>query len=40
VEAKKEVYRPVPARRARRRLMPALEPVLAPSPGGAGAART
>jgi SAM-dependent methyltransferase len=40
VEAKKEVYRPIPARRARRRLMPALEPVLAPSPGGAGAART
>ena len=35
VEAMKQVYRGVPARRARRRLVPALEPVLAPSPGGA-----
>jgi hypothetical protein len=31
----KQVYRPVAARREKRRLMPALEPVLAPSPGGA-----
>jgi len=35
VEAMKQVHRPIPARRARRRLMPSLEPVLAPSPGGA-----
>jgi SAM-dependent methyltransferase len=35
VEATKEVYRAIPARRERQRLMPALEPVLAPSPGGA-----
>src|SRR5437764_5848300 len=35
VEATKQVYRAVPARRERRRLVPALEPVLAPSPGGA-----
>jgi SAM-dependent methyltransferase len=35
VEAMKQVYRPVAARREKRRLMPALEPVLAPSPGGA-----
>jgi SAM-dependent methyltransferase len=35
VEATKEVYRAIPARRERRRLVPALEPVLAPSPGGA-----
>jgi SAM-dependent methyltransferase len=35
VEAMKQVYRAVPARRERRRLVPALEPVLAPSPGGA-----
>lgn len=34
VEAMKQVYRPVPARRERRRLVPSLEPVLAPSPGG------
>ena len=34
VEATKQVYRAVPAqRRLKRRLMPALEPVLAPSPG-------
>ena len=35
VEATKQVYRAIPARREKRRLMPALEPVLAPSPGGA-----
>ena len=35
VEAMKQVYRAIPARREKRRLMPALEPVLAPSPGGA-----
>ncbi|HVY58252.1 MAG TPA: methyltransferase domain-containing protein [Xanthobacteraceae bacterium] len=34
VEATKQVYRAIPARRERRRLVPALEPVLAPSPGG------
>jgi SAM-dependent methyltransferase len=34
VEATKQVYRAVPARRSRGRLVPALEPVLAPSPGG------
>ena len=37
-EATKQVYRPIPARREKRRLMPALEPVLAPSPGGAARA--
>jgi SAM-dependent methyltransferase len=35
VEAMKQVYRPIPARGKKRRLVPALEPVLAPSPGGA-----
>jgi SAM-dependent methyltransferase len=35
VEAMKQVYRAIPARREHRRLVPALEPVLAPSPGGA-----
>ena len=35
VEATKQVYRAVPARREKRRLMPALKPALAPSPGGA-----
>jgi SAM-dependent methyltransferase len=35
VEATKQVYRAVPARRERRRLMPVLEPALAPSTGGA-----
>ena len=35
VEATKQVYRAIPARRERRRLVPALEPALAPSPGGA-----
>src|SRR5262245_22446559 len=34
VEATKQVYRAIPARRVRRRLVPALEPALAPSPGG------
>ena len=34
VEATKQVYRAIPARRERARLMPALEPALAPSPGG------
>jgi len=33
VEATKQVYRPVTARRERRVLVPALEPVLAPAPG-------
>src|SRR5881296_1323254 len=33
VEATKQVYRAVPARRARGRLVPALEPALVPSPG-------
>jgi SAM-dependent methyltransferase len=35
VEAMKQVYRALPARRERRRLVPSLEPILAPSPGGA-----
>jgi SAM-dependent methyltransferase len=35
VEATKQVYRAIPARRERGRLVPALEPALAPSPGGA-----
>jgi SAM-dependent methyltransferase len=35
VEATKQVYRAIPARRERRRLVPEMEPVLAPSPGGA-----
>jgi SAM-dependent methyltransferase len=35
VEATKQVYRAIPARREKPRLVPALEPVLAPSPGGA-----
>jgi SAM-dependent methyltransferase len=38
VEATKQVYRAIPARRERQRLVPALEPVLAPSPGGAARA--
>ena len=33
VEATKQVYRAIPARRERARLVPALEPALAPSPG-------
>ncbi len=35
VEAMKQVYKPVPARQKKRRLVPALEPVLSPSPGRA-----
>ncbi|MGE0565388.1 MAG: methyltransferase domain-containing protein [Pseudolabrys sp.] len=35
VDASKQVYRPVSARKVKRRLVPALEPALAPSPGGA-----
>ena len=35
VEATKQVYRAIPARREKRQLMPTLKPVLAPSPGGA-----
>jgi len=34
VEAVKQVYRPIAARREKRRLVPALEPALAPAPGG------
>ena len=34
VEATKQVYRAIPARRERARLVPALEPALAPSPSG------
>lgn len=34
VEATKQVYRAIPARREKARLVPALEPALAPSPGG------
>ena len=33
VEATKQVYRAIPARREKRRLVPALKPVLAPAPG-------
>jgi hypothetical protein len=33
VEATKQVYRAIPAPRERRRLVPALAPALAPSPG-------
>jgi SAM-dependent methyltransferase len=36
VEATKQVYRAIPARRERQRLVPVLEPVLAPSPRAAG----
>jgi SAM-dependent methyltransferase len=35
VEATKQIYRALPARREKRVLVPALQPVLAPSPGGA-----
>jgi SAM-dependent methyltransferase len=35
VEATKQVYRAIPSRREKRRLVPVLEPALAPSPGGA-----
>ena len=38
VEATKQVYRAAPARRERKRLVPALKPALAPSPGGAACA--
>ena len=38
VEATKQVYRAIPVRRERPHLVPALEPVLAPSPGGAARA--
>jgi SAM-dependent methyltransferase len=34
VEATKQVYRAIPVRRERRRLVPAFKPALAPSPGG------
>jgi SAM-dependent methyltransferase len=34
VEATKQVYRAIPVHRERRRLVPALRPALAPSPGG------
>jgi SAM-dependent methyltransferase len=37
VEATKQVYRAIPARREKHRLVPALEPAFAPSPRGAGA---
>ena len=39
VEATKQVYRAIPARREKRRLVPALQPVLAPSPGAAALRR-
>jgi SAM-dependent methyltransferase len=39
VEATKQVYRAIPARRERRRLVPSLQPVLAPSPGAAAMRR-
>jgi SAM-dependent methyltransferase len=39
VEATKQVYRAIPARREKRRLMPVLEPALAPSSRGAARAR-
>jgi SAM-dependent methyltransferase len=39
VEATKQVYRAIPARRERRRLMPVLEPALAPSTGSAARCR-
>jgi hypothetical protein len=35
VEATKQVYRAIPARRERRRLVPVLPPVLAPTRGAA-----
>jgi SAM-dependent methyltransferase len=35
VEATKQVYRAIPAKRELKRLVPSLEPALAPSPGGA-----
>jgi hypothetical protein len=36
VEATKQVYRPIPARHERRRLVPALEPGLLPAPSPRG----
>ncbi|HYA06134.1 MAG TPA: methyltransferase domain-containing protein [Xanthobacteraceae bacterium] len=39
VEATKQVYRAIPARREKRRLVPSLQPVLAPSPGAAALRR-
>jgi SAM-dependent methyltransferase len=39
VEANKQVYRAIPARREKRKLLPALEPALAPSPAPRGTAR-
>jgi hypothetical protein len=36
VEATKQVYRAIPARRVKRRLVPALEPALAPAPSAGG----
>jgi len=38
VAATKQVYRAIPARREKQRLVPVLDPVLAPSPGGAARA--
>src|SRR6516162_7495083 len=38
VEATKQVYRAIPARRTRARFVPGLDPVLAPLPGGAAPA--
>ncbi len=35
VEASKQAYRAIPVKRERRKIVPSLEPVLAPSPGGA-----
>ena len=40
VEATKQVYRAIPARREKRRLVPALQPALAPSPGAAAMRRS
>ena len=37
VEATKQVYRAIPSRRERRRLVPVLKPALIPSPGAIGA---
>jgi SAM-dependent methyltransferase len=37
VEATKQVYRAIPARRERRRFVPSLKPALLPSPGAVGA---
>ncbi len=40
VEATKQVYRAIPARREKRRFVPALKPVLAPTPGRGALRRT